>query len=121
MCKLVFNDTATTEIYTLSLHAALTIFFRMRDEKGVDDKVVCVPLEDPNWNHIRELEDLPQPLRDEISHFFSIYKQPEGKHVKVDGWHDRERALSVIDEARERFEEQDTDQAKVEGGKDVDN
>src|SRR3712207_8761438 len=77
MCKLVFNDTATTEIYTLSLHAALTIFFRMRDEKGVDDKVVCVPLEDPNWNHINELEELPQPLRDEISHFFSIYKQPE--------------------------------------------
>src|SRR3712207_9534510 len=106
MCKLVFNDTATTEIYTLSLHAALTIFFRMRDEKGVDDKVVCVPLEDPNWNHIKELEELPQPLRDEISHFFSIYKQPEGKHVKVDGWYPREDALKSIDEARERHEKE---------------
>jgi inorganic pyrophosphatase len=77
--------------------------FRMRDDKGVDDKVVCVPCNDPNWNHMSELEDVPQPLRDEISHFFSIYKQPEGKHVKVDGWYPREHALRAIDEARERL------------------
>jgi inorganic pyrophosphatase len=48
------------------------------------------------------LDDLPQPLRDEISHFYSIYKQPEGKAVKVDGWYSREEALQTIDEARER-------------------
>src|SRR5438270_5497177 len=40
--------------------------FRMRDEKGIDDKVVCVPESDPNWNHMETLDDLPQPLRDEI-------------------------------------------------------
>ena len=66
--------------------------FRMRDDKGVDDKICCVPLHDPNWNHMQELEDLPLQLRDEISHFYSIYKQPEGKHVKVDGWYSREEA-----------------------------
>src|SRR3712207_8893439 len=86
----------------------------MRDEKGVDDKVVCVPLEDPNWNHIKELDDLPEPLRDEISHFFSIYKQPEGKHVKVDGWFERDKALSIIDEARTRYEESQSDEGKVD-------
>jgi inorganic pyrophosphatase len=68
----------------------------------VDDKVCCVPLSDPNWNHMETLDDLPQPLRDEISHFYSIYKQPEGKHVMVDGWYSREEALTTIDEARER-------------------
>jgi len=76
--------------------------FRMRDDKGVDDKVCCVPLQDPNWNKMETLDDLPQPLRDEISHFYSIYKQPEGKHVMVDGWFSREAALRAIDEARER-------------------
>ena len=101
--------------------AQVVALFRMRDEKGVDDKVVCVPLEDPNWNHIRELDDLPQPLRDEISHFFSIYKQPEGKHVKVDGWHSRDAALRVIEEARTRHEESQSEEAAVEGGKDVRN
>src|SRR3712207_9441715 len=93
----------------------------MRDEKGVDDKVVCVPLEDPNWNHIKQMDDLPEPLRDEISHFFSIYKQPEGKHVKVDGWFDRDRAMAILQEARERYEESQSDEGKGEGGKEVAN
>jgi inorganic pyrophosphatase len=77
--------------------------FRMRDEGAIDDKVLCVPLEDPNWNHMETLDDLPQFLRDEISHFFSIYKQPEGKHVMVDGWFSREQAFKTIAEARERY------------------
>jgi inorganic pyrophosphatase len=36
---------------------------KMRDEQGVDDKIICVPLADPNWNHYDELEDLPKLLR----------------------------------------------------------
>src|SRR5918997_6668642 len=39
---------------------------RMEDEKGVDDKVLCVPLSDPGWNTLEQLEDLPRQLRDEI-------------------------------------------------------
>jgi inorganic pyrophosphatase len=83
--------------------------FRMRDDKGQDDKVLCVPLEDPNWNDLEKLEDLPAPLRDEISHFFSIYKTPEGKVVKVDGWHPREKAMEIIQESRERYEAEGDD------------
>ena len=79
--------------------------FKMRDDKGVDDKVLCVPVSDPNWNSMESLEDIPQPLRDEISHFFSIYKQPEGKVVKVDGWHDLGTAQQCIAEARQRWRE----------------
>jgi inorganic pyrophosphatase len=75
----------------------------MRDDKGVDDKVVCIPEHDPNWKHVEKLEDLGEPLRDEISHFFSIYKQPEGIAVKVDGWFPREQALEVIEEAQARY------------------
>ncbi len=99
--------------------AQVVALFRMRDEKAVDDKVVCVPLEDPNWNTITDLDELPQPLRDEIAHFFSIYKQPEGKVVEVDGWYPREEALQVIEEARRRYRETGTGEGRVEGGKDV--
>jgi inorganic pyrophosphatase len=80
--------------------------FRMRDDKGQDDKILCVPLEDPNWNTMDTLEDLPQNLRDEISHFFSIYKTPEGKVVKVDGWYPREHALEMIEDGRRRWEQE---------------
>ena len=77
--------------------------FKMSDDKGEDDKVVCVPEEDPNWNHMDQLEDLSPQLRTEIEHFFSIYKQPEGKEVTVEGWFSRDEALKVIDESRERL------------------
>jgi len=78
----------------------------MSDEKGVDDKVLCVPCEDPNWDHVERLEDLPQQSRDEIAHFFSIYKEPEGHQVTVDGWFPREEALAVIQASRERHRDQ---------------
>src|SRR5690348_17279923 len=34
--------------------------FAMRDEKGIDDKIVCVPTHDPGWNHANSLEDIPE-------------------------------------------------------------
>src|SRR5438094_2936072 len=81
--------------------------FKMKDEKGVDDKVICVPLEDPNWNEAETLEDLPHQLRDEIKHFFEIYKTLEpGKEVVVEGWFSRQDALAVIDDARARWRRQ---------------
>ncbi len=70
--------------------------FVMRDEKGEDDKIVCVPNHDPGWNTAETLEDIPEMLQREITHFFSIYKQLEGKEVQVDGWRSREEALEVI-------------------------
>ena len=76
--------------------------FRTRDEAGQDDKVLCVPHEDPNWNHMEELDDLPKGLRTEIEHFWSIYKEPEGKPVEIQGWEDRSVAFEVIEAARGR-------------------
>src|SRR3954465_12432907 len=77
----------------------------MGDEKAEDNKILCVPYTDPNWSHIDHLDDLPMTLRDEISHFFSIYKTPEWKVVKVDGWYSREDALESIERARRRYRE----------------
>ena len=76
--------------------------FRTRDEAGQDDKLLCVPFEDPNWNDMEELDDVPKNVRTEIEHFWSIYKEPEGKPVEIQGWEDRACALQLIEEARER-------------------
>jgi inorganic pyrophosphatase len=77
--------------------------FRMQDDKGVDDKILAVPLQDPIWNTLESLEDLAKGLQDEIAHFFSVYKDLERKKVKVDGWYSREDALEEIEAARERY------------------
>ncbi len=76
--------------------------FKMSDEKGVDDKIICVPLDDPYWNQNETLEDLPLLLRQEIDQFFSIYKDLEGKTVTVKGWRSREEAEQEIEAARVR-------------------
>ena len=76
--------------------------FVMSDEKGPDEKVLCVPCNDPNWNTISELDAGPPPAAVEIGHFFSIYKQPEGKPVDVGGWRPRVDAVAIIEQAQER-------------------
>ncbi len=79
--------------------------FRMDDEKGSDDKVLCVPFSDPGWNTVEQLEDLPEQLRNEIAHFFSIYKDLEQKDVTIDGWYPREDAVEEIEASRRRYQE----------------
>jgi inorganic pyrophosphatase len=75
----------------------------MTDEEGGDDKVLCVPCKDPNWMDLEELEEVPMQLRTEIEHFFSIYKQPEGKPVEVSGWRSREDAYAVLAASQARW------------------
>ena len=84
---------------------------RMQDEKGPDEKILCVPLQDPAWNTLEELDDLSKQLRDEIAHFFSVYKDLEQKKVKVDGWYSREDALEEIEEARKRYRDNGGEEA----------
>ena len=76
--------------------------FRMTDEKGEDEKVLCVPLRDPMWSHVEGLDGIPQPLLDEIEHFFQVYKDLEGHQVQTDGFEDRAAAERVIAESRAR-------------------
>jgi inorganic pyrophosphatase len=78
--------------------------FKMSDEKGDDDHVVCVPVNDPGWNGLERIDDLPELLRAEISHFFAVYKDLDpGRCSEVRGWADRDDALKAIDEARAAF------------------
>ena len=79
--------------------------FKMRDEKGLDHKILCVPVSDPQWNWVEKLEDVPGHLLLEIEHFFSIYKDLEMKKVGIEGWEGLSSALRVIDEAQRRFRE----------------
>jgi inorganic pyrophosphatase len=77
--------------------------FIMSDEKGPDDKIVCVPVHDPYWNGYAQVDDLPQLLRQEIEQFFSIYKVLENKKVEVGDWRSRDDAIAAIADSEERF------------------
>ncbi|SPT57376.1 inorganic diphosphatase [Actinomadura madurae] len=75
--------------------------FWMHDEGGPDAKVLTVPSRDVRYAGIRDLRDVPGHVRDEIAHFFDIYKSLEpGKEADVRGWQDREVADRTIEQAR---------------------
>lgn len=82
--------------------------FKMRDEKGSDEKILCVPVADPMWNHLERLSDVPPHLLKEIEHFFRIYKELEEKKIDVEGWEEREAAIRIIHESQERYRRQKT-------------
>lgn len=80
--------------------------FKMWDEKGPDQKILCVPIYDPLWNHIQSLSDVPPHLLKEIAHFFAIYKTLEKKKTGVEGWAGLPSALKIIEQSRERYKKQ---------------
>jgi inorganic pyrophosphatase len=78
---------------------------RMDDEEGNADKLVCVPADDPAWDEVDGVDGLSEQLRSEIQHFYSMYKQPEGKEVTVHGWADRDVAEEAVGAGLKRFVE----------------
>ena len=77
--------------------------FRMRDEAGGDDKVLCVPSGDPRMEHIQDLKDVSEFDLLEIQHFFETYKDLEpGKSVEGATWTGRSEAEEEIVASRQR-------------------
>lgn len=68
----------------------------MRDEKGPDEKLLCVASKDPRFGTRRSLKDLSEHTAAEIKHFFEIYKLLEDKEVDVVGWHGAELARDLV-------------------------
>ena len=78
--------------------------FWMEDEKGPDAKVLNVPIGDPVLSRIASIDDLETEQRNEIEHFFTIYKDLEpGKQVSTRGWSGPDEAHQQIDLAAERY------------------
>ncbi len=78
--------------------------FLMRDEKGPDEKILCVPARDPRAEHLRDIEDVPEFDRLEIQHFFEVYKDLEpGKSVEAARWAGRVAAEAEVERSRKRF------------------
>ena len=78
--------------------------FRMTDEAGGDDKVLCVPASDVRLEHVRDIYHVSEFDRLEIQHFFEVYKDLEpGKSVEGATWVGREDAEQEIHESWQRF------------------
>lgn len=75
----------------------------MTDDGERDDKIVAVPIEDPRFKAVMDLEDLNPHFKKEMSHFFETYKKVQGKEVSVGEWSGAAAAKAAFETSRELY------------------
>ena len=75
----------------------------MIDQGQGDEKILCVGEGNPRYKDVTEYSDIYPHILKEITHFFSIYKDLEGKRVEVKGWRDASFARTKVAEAQQNF------------------
>ena len=78
---------------------------RMLDNGHHDDKIIAIPFDDPNYNMYMDIEQLPKHIFDEMTHFFTVYKQLEGKKTYVSKTEGHVVAREVIAKSIKAYEE----------------
>lgn len=76
---------------------------KMSDDKGQDEKLICVPVADPTWNQLENITDMNPHTLKEVEHFFRVYKDLENKSTTIEGYGDKAEAEQLLQDARERF------------------
>jgi inorganic pyrophosphatase len=75
----------------------------MVDNSETDNKILAVPINNPRYDEIHDINDVRGHILKEIEHFFQIYKELEGKNVRLEGWRDKQAARDMIMAARARY------------------
>lgn len=91
-------------VYPLTIVDARAIgVMRMRDEKGIDDKILAVSVRDPAFSDYSDKDQLPAHVLREVRRFFEDYKKLEQKEVVVEDMLGPDAALQIIREALELY------------------
>jgi inorganic pyrophosphatase len=91
-------------VHPLSIVEARAIgVMRMRDEKGIDDKIIAVSVRDPAVNHYHDHSELPLHVMREARRFFEDYKILEHKEVVVEDFLGPEDAVRILREALDLY------------------
>lgn len=77
----------------------------MIDGGESDDKVICVPVSDPRFADIKDVNDLPEHRMKEIQNFFETYKLLQKKEVKVTGIEGAAAAMETMKKGMKMYAE----------------
>lgn len=69
----------------------------MIDGGDRDEKLLCVPVEDPRYKEVMSLKDVSPHRLDEIAEFFRTYKNLEKKITEIKDWHDADKVKSLVE------------------------
>lgn len=77
----------------------------MIDNGRRDEKIIAIPFNDPTYNGYTDISQLPKHIYDEMSHFFKVYKELEGKETDVDEVKGAEEAKQIVAKAIDSYVE----------------
>ena len=83
----------------------------MLDQGVLDEKVLAVGKNNPRYTNVWNYTDIYPHMLKEITHFFSIYKDLEGKRVEIRGWHDAAYARDQVLKSAKQFHDGKAKQA----------
>jgi inorganic pyrophosphatase len=96
LCSEDINPLALVRCYAIGV-------IIMIDNGLKDEKIIAIPFNDPNYNSYHDINELPKHIFDEMTHFFSVYKQLEGKVTAIDEVKGAEDAKEIIQESIDRY------------------
>ena len=71
----------------------------MKDSGKLDEKIISIPFNDPNYNTYKDISELPKHVFDEMTHFFTVYKNLEDKETVVDEIQNKAKAIEIIEKS----------------------
>jgi inorganic pyrophosphatase len=75
----------------------------MSDNGAADEKIICIPFTDPTYNIYTDINQLPKHIFDEMCHFFTIYKDLEGKVTEIKDGKGANAAVEIIETCIESY------------------
>ena len=88
----------------------------MLDQGVHDEKLLAVGKSNPRYKDVWNYSEIYPHILREITHFFSIYKDLEGKRVETKGWHDAAAARSLITESQKCYQDQQAKAVETKAG-----
>ena len=77
---------------------------QMTDDGESDDKLIGVPVDDPRWEDVHDIDDIHDHTCKEIAHFFASYKNLQDAEVDIDGFFDRNEAVKAFERSQKLYQ-----------------
>lgn len=99
LCSEVISPQSLVRCYPIGM-------ITMQDQGKMDEKIIAIPFNDPNYNDYTSIDELPSHVISEMRHFFSVYKNLENKDTVVDDEQGAEIARETIQKALDLYIEE---------------
>ena len=96
LCSESVNPLTMVECYPIGV-------ISMIDNGRADEKIIAIPFDDPSYNSYTDISQLPPHIFDEMTHFFKVYKELEGKQTAVSEVRGQDAAIEIIEKAIDSY------------------